>query len=479
MPRDEWGDASSTTTIWRPQYRADGSLGPQFALLMCPADEIFFGGARGGGKSAGMLGHWVGHAQKYGSKARGMFFRRRYKQLEEVQRQASEIFPKLGAVYSKGEGLWTFPNGATLRFGHLWDAQAAEAYQGWALTWICFEELTNWPTLEAMDKMRGCLRSSDGVKVVLLATGNPGGPGHNVVKARYVDPAPGGYVPIRDPETGETRVFIPSRLEDNLALVRNDPGYERRLMALGNPQLVKAWRWGDWNVTWGGAFDDLWRPDRHILRPFPFPPGYRFRRAFDWGSAAPSALGLWAISDGTPIREMGGFTFPRGSVILFGEWYTVAKAANGGFKPNEGQRLTNQALGRGIAERSKGRAWSGCVADPSIFAEPGRESIHADMAKGARDIGHSIAFAPANNDRIAGWQRMRDLLENAAADIPERPGMWVFDNCIHFLRTVPTLQRDEARPDDIDTDQEDHHADQSRYLAMSRDRRAVQTFYKV
>lgn len=123
-----------------------------------------------------MLGHWVAHAQEYGRHARGAFFRRRFTQLKEVQRQASELFPKLGATYGKAEKTWTFPNGATLYLGHLWDAQDADAYQGWALTWICMEEITQWPNLDAMNKLRGCLRSSEGVKCVLLATGNPGGP---------------------------------------------------------------------------------------------------------------------------------------------------------------------------------------------------------------------------------------------------------------------------------------------------------------
>jgi hypothetical protein len=63
---------------------------------------------------------------------------------------------------------------------------------------------------------------------------------------------------------------------------------------------------------------------------------------------------MFAISDGTQIYEMGGFVFPRGSLILFAEWYTVAKDSGGNVKPKEGLRLTNQALGHGIAERSRG-----------------------------------------------------------------------------------------------------------------------------
>jgi len=377
------------------------------------------------------------------------------------------LFPKLGAVYSKSEAVWTFPNGATLKLRHLWDAQAAEEYQGHSYTWICMEELTQWANLDAMNRMRGTLRSSDGVKCVLLATGNPGGPGHQHVKQRYIDPAPAGFTPIVDPETGETRVFIPSRLEDNLALTRNDPNYAKRLMALGNSQLVRAWLYGDWNITFGGAFDDLWVPDRHVLTPFSIPPTWTYRRSFDWGSSRPSALLMWAISDGTPVKELGGRVFPRGSMILFSEWYTIAKDAAGNVKPNEGLRLTNQALGYGIAERSKGRVWSGCVADPAIFSEMGRESIHEKIKRAAAEKGHVLSLGRANNDRIGGWQKMRDMIENAAADRPEKPGLWVFDTCVNFLRTVPTLQRDDSRPDDIDTDQEDHCGDAARYACNS------------
>jgi hypothetical protein len=155
----------------------------------------------------------------------------------------------------------------------------------------------------------------------------------------------------------------------------------KRLMALGNSQLVRAWLYGDWNITFGGAFDDLWVPDRHVLIPFTIPPGWTYRRSFDWGSSRPSALLMWAISDGTPVKELGGRVFPRGSMVLFSEWYTIAKDAAGNVKPNEGLRLTNQALGFGVAERSKGRSWSGCVADPAIFSELGRESIYVSDAK--------------------------------------------------------------------------------------------------
>ena len=92
------------------------------------------------------------------------------------------------------------------------------------------------------------------------------------------------------------------------------------------------------------------------------------------------------------------------------------------------------------------------------------------MRKAAAEANHTLTFTPANNDRISGWQKMRDMLENAAADRPEKPGLWVFSTCLNFLRTVPTLQRDEAKPDDIDTNQEDHIADAARYAVNSTPR---------
>jgi len=112
--------------------------------------------------------------------------------------------------------------------------------------------------------MRAILRSSKGVPVGLRLTGNPGGPGHGWVKARYIDPAPSGYQIIKEQTTVEidgieqeislSRVFIPSKLTDNPALLKSDPTYVVRLMQSGSEQLVKAWLHGDWDVIDGAYF---------------------------------------------------------------------------------------------------------------------------------------------------------------------------------------------------------------------------------
>jgi hypothetical protein len=461
----QWSNrlVSEPITIWQPQP------GPQEALIECPLPEIFFGGARGGGKTDGMLGDWLQHAGRYKGGAKGMFVRRYFVDLEAVIARSKELFYKLGAIWNENRAMWTFPNGATLRFRHLKDGNAAQHYQGHDYSWICFEELTQWPDDKAFNLMRGAMRSAKGVPPCLRATGNPGGPGHGWVKARFIAPAPAGFTVLIDAKTGEPRVFIPSRLEDNRALVDNDPGYENRLKGVGNDALVKAWREGNWDIVAGGFFDDLWSPRLHVLPPFEVPNTWRLRRSFDWGSAAPASLGIWAISDGSTVyhRTYGELFFPRGSMIRINEWYTVAKDDNGLVIANQGLRLNNATLGDGIARRSAGKSFSGCVADPSIFTEMGGPSTYEQMRRGARAAGHQLVFSKADNTRIPGWQRMRELLNNVVEAPLEKPGLYVFDWCTDFLRTVPVLQRDDKYPDDVDTEAEDHAGDDTRYAVMS------------
>jgi hypothetical protein len=49
-----------------------------------------------------------------------------------------------------------------------------------------------------------------------------------------------------------------------------------------------------------------------------------------------------------------------------------------------------------------------------------------------------------------------------------RPGIYFFDTCTHLIRTLPALQHDLARPEDVDSEGEDHAPDECRYACMSR-----------
>ena len=211
--------------LWAPQE------GPQTALIQCPIFEVFYGGARGGGKTESSIGDWIEHSSTYGEAAIGIFVRRKFKQLAEVIARTKQIFPKMGGKYNEQKAEWRMPGGGRLKFVYLERDSDAEEYQGHNYTRVYVEEVTNFPTSGPIDKLRATLRSGSGVPVGMRLTGNPGGPGHNWVKARYIDPDPNGYKIIEESCDIEIdgvmqtvkleRVFIPSKLGDNMLLLRN------------------------------------------------------------------------------------------------------------------------------------------------------------------------------------------------------------------------------------------------------------------
>jgi hypothetical protein len=335
-------------------------------------------------------------------------------------------------------------------------------------TRVYVEELTQFRTPGPVDKLKATLRSAAGVPCGFRATCNPGGPGHTWVKARYIDP--GAFQIIREqfvnPFTNETielsRVFIPAKLSDNPLLLVNDPLYVAKLQQAGSAQLVKAWLAGDWDII-EGAFFDQWSP-RNVVKPFPIPADWIRIRSMDWGSAKPFSVGWWAVAaDDCQIGE--GRTIPRGALVRYREWY----GSTG--KANEGLKLTAEQVGKGIKSREGSEKITNAVLDPAAFAEDGGPSIAERMRR------EGVIFKRADNKRVpgngamGGWDQMRQRI-NGLRDEEGRPlgppMLFVFDTCKDFIRTVPVLQHDPDRPEDLDTEGEDHVADEARYACMSR-----------
>lgn len=428
--------------VWEPQP------GPQSSAITAQfVDELFFGGARGGGKSDYLLGDYLQDVS-LGSVWRGIIFRKTYNELEELQIRARELFPPLGAVYKTQtsadypfSNCWYFPSGATLKMRYLEHERDADGYQGHQYLWIGFDELTNHATPYGYNKLKACLRSAHGIHGRIRASGNPGGKGHIWVKARFIDIAP-PYQPYTDPETGLTRVFIPSRLSDN-AYLRDNRQYVALLKSSGSAELVKAWLDGNWDIV-AGAFFDCWEKGRHVIKPFATPASWTRFRSFDWGSAKPFSVGWWAISD-------GGLHIPKNALVRYREWY-------GASEPNVGLKLTAEEVGAGIVKREKGESVAYGVADPSCWKVDGGPSIAERLAKsGAR-------FKQADNNRINGWDQMRQRF----VGIDDEPMIYAFDTCLDSIRTIPLLQHDGHNPEDLDSEMEDHAADDWRYACMSR-----------
>ena len=433
---------------WIPQ------AGPQLAAIDADwIDELFFGGARGGGKSDFLLGSEEDGVLRWGPRWRGIMFRKTYDELEELMARSYEIFPDTGGVYKIMKSVeypfsncWYWPNGATVKMRYLEHERDADRYQGHQYTEADFDELTNYPTLTGYHKIKGCVRSpSDGMEPIpcrVRSSGNPGGKGHIEVKSYFIDVAP-PRTPYTEPETGLTRMFIPSRIQDNLYL-KNSKQYIAMLKSAGSEELVKAWLEGDWDVV-AGAYFDCWRRDKHVIRPFNVPKHWMRFRAFDWGSARPFSVGWYAVSAGD--HEL----IPRGALVKYREWY-------GARAPNVGLKMDAEEVAYGIKRKEQGEKITYGVADPSCWKVDGGPSIAERMAN------KKVYFHRADNQRLNGWDQMRGRLVGE----DNQPMLYFFDTCVDSIRTIPLLQHHEKHLEDIDTDMEDHAADECRYACMSR-----------
>jgi Terminase large subunit, T4likevirus-type, N-terminal len=431
--------------------------GPQLAFVTCPADIVVYGGARGGGKSYATLGEFWLHAQDEGHDARGLMVRRSREDLKDTIETAMNMYGS-AAVWNDQKKVFRFKSGAFLHMAYLETDADAMNYQGWSLTRVYVEELTQYPSPKGIFKLFATLRSNVGIRCQFRATCNPGGPGHHWVKQWVIDPGP--ITPVKDPDTGLIRVFIPAKLADNPALLRNDPNYVNRLKASGSPELVRAWLEGDWNVIEGAFFPEF-TEQRHVIRPFPIPEHWVKFRSGDWGSAVPYSFGWWAVvQDDHPVLYAPNDTriLPRGAIVRYRELY-------GASGPNIGLKQPAEEVARIVKAWDAGDDIAYGVLDPSAFAVQSGPSIGEVFARAG------VYMRPADNVRLStpkrmgGWDQVRARLRG---NPDGEPMLYVFSTCRALIRTIPMMQHDEHRPEDLDTETEDHAMDDCRYACMSR-----------
>ncbi len=442
----------SSKSIWAPQP------GPQATLLRCPTAEILFGGARGGGKSDGLLGKFAIKQAHLGKAFNAIIFRREMPQADDLIARSHEIYRPLGAIFAKMRFQWTFPSGARLRFRPLESLDDAAKYQGQNLSDVGVEEAGNYPDPAPLDRLWGAIRGSAAGQLIMTA--NPGGPGQFWLKERFYDPWPeGNRILIETLPHGRQarRIYIPSKIEQNRMLLKKDPGYVDRLYKVGSAALVRAWLEGDWTAVEGAYFDN-WSYAKHVIDPFELPESWTRFRSMDWGSASPFSVGWWAIvPDETKVR---GRTLPKGALVRYREWY-----GSNPDRVNSGLKLTAEQVAQGILDREPpDEDIRTGVLDPAAFAEDGGPSIAERMAR----LG--VRFRRADNKRtgrhgaMGGWDVLRERLRG----VEGTPMIYCFSTCRESIRTLPVLQHDPLRPEDLDTEAEDHIADEWRYAVMSR-----------
>jgi hypothetical protein len=220
----------------------------EFLDLQCL--EALYGGAAGGGKSDALLMAALQYAHVPGYSA--LLLRRTYADLalpEAIMDRSKAWLMGSGAQWNDRDKRWTFPSGATLTFGYLDNDRDRYRYQSAAFQFIGWDELTQFPKgwyLYLFSRLRR-LEKHD-VPLRMRGASNPGGIGHEWVKARFVD----------EPED---RVFVPAKMSDNPHL--DQMSYMRSLEQLDpvtRAQLLEG-RW----LRDSGGLVYLWEPSHNGL----------------------------------------------------------------------------------------------------------------------------------------------------------------------------------------------------------------------
>lgn len=272
--------------------------GPQHLALTTLADEIFFGGEKGGGKTSAMTfwmvhgnpdqpqyddqGRAIWHNQAYYHHPayRGLVVRKNQEDLSGWLKYAIPFYQKLGAEYLKAEGTFEWASGAVIWTGHLADAKSYQKYMGKPeLHRLAIEEITQLPEEELYEQMRSNVRTTHPeLHPQIFNSANPIGPGKQWVADRFVrmKDENGNRIPrktlatffVPNPFTGKkmprTRIFIPAGLRDNPHI---DKGYLGVLAGL-SPRLQKAYLQGDWESMEGQYFHTFRDPDAQNLAAY-------------------------------------------------------------------------------------------------------------------------------------------------------------------------------------------------------------------
>jgi hypothetical protein len=438
---------------------------------LADVDEVFWGGAAGGGKSEGLLMFALQRRLTCPGSA-GLMLRRTFPELEKSLIRKSLKYYSGIAKYNADKKLWKFPNSSIQEFGYCQQEKDVYQYQSAEYDDICFDELTHFTAFQYLYMLSRLRTATSGQpwKRLVRSASNPGNIGHQFVKSRFVDVARDQIHTTTDEELGttKTRYFLPATLSDNtlmseqekseyLSWLRNLPKSEREMLESGN-----------WDYVPGAAFAEISRqvhmidinnpPDR-LLRLFDFErmtpkQGVNIFRSMDWGYAKPFSIG-WYFAD------------YDGRIYRYREMY-------GCKGPNEGVQMPahDVAVKTRDIEADHKEEIVLAIADASIWDKPSNQNIKAEKLPSIAETmsEQGVYFdrtmsIDAKKSRLQGKHQMHERLRVDADGLPH---FQVFSTCVHWWRTVPVIPTDTLNPEDVDTDAEDHAYDESRYLLSAR-----------
>ncbi len=384
----------------------------QKAFIDSAESEVLFGGAAGGGKSYGQMVDALLFALLFpGSKQ--LVLRRTFAELEKsLIRTALALYPKEVYTFNSSSHTGRFKNGSVIDFGYCAAENDVYQYQSAEYDIIRFDELTHFTEAQYI-YLISRVRGANSYPKQIKSSTNPGGIGHTWVKARFIDASAAG-VPFIGAD-GMRRRFIPALLDDNRFLREGDPDYKKRLLALPEREK-KALLYGDWNIFEGQYFSEF-SPDKHIIKPFEVPDGWRRWRSIDYG--LDRFVCLWiALS-------------PDGCAYVYREFCA--------------SDLPISAAARAMNERTpKGEDIYATLAPPDLWSR----TQESGRSKASIFSEYGVSFTKSSNDREAGWLAIKELL----CDTGTGPRLKIFSTCEELIKTLPALTVDKQRPTDAATE---------------------------
>src|SRR6267378_2743330 len=397
---------------------------------------VGYGGARGGGKSHWLLAQMGTDDCQRAPGLKCLLLRKVGKaNVEHFEDLRRRLFLGLRHEFSAYRGLLTFANGSRIIAGHFQAEKDIDAYLGLEYDVIGIEEATTLSNRKHQDITTCCRTSKPNWRPRIYSTTNPGGIGHAWYRTRFVLP----FIEKRETETR----FVPARVADNAF---NNPEYQRVLESLTGWQR-RAWLDGDWDLA-AGQFFTTFRRDIHVVEDFDETRAREWFAALDYGFAHYTVV-LLGCTDGD------------------GNVFVVDEHAERLWLPQRHASAVKAMLRRRGLEVSQLRRF---VAGADVFS---RQSDGTTIA--AQYGREGITLRPANTDRVNGWAEVLQRFGDLAADAKIPARLFIHKRCGRLIETLPALQHDPNRPEDVlkvDADEDgvggDDAADALRFLVATK-----------
>lgn len=400
-----------------------------------------YGGAKGGGKSHGIRNIMLLRRFQYPGSI-GRIFRRTFPELEDNHiRPLMTQFPSLVPYYHESKKILSLPNGSTLHFNHCQNEKDVFLYQGRETHDLGIDQAEQW-THQMYSILRGSNRSSvPGIKPKTLLTFNPGDIGHGWLKRLFITRR------FHPNEIPGDHNFIQALVDDNPALMDNDPEYVQRLDAEPNEALRKAYRYGDWDIFAGQFFTEI-RRDKHLVKPFDIPKHWNRFGAYDFGFNHPASFGWYAVSED-------------------GDVFKYRELVQAGLRVDQMAQKINEFQDTAKLEYIVA-GWD-CWVQKGVIKSTGAPTVAEEF------LNHGLTLKRAIIDRQQGAAQVRSYL--AWQGRPnEEPRFKVFETCPITFDTLSRMIHDPDRVEDVlkvdatqgDPLSGDDAYDETRYGLMSR-----------